>query len=216
MDISAIKKQLRAFREEGKRVFATSSFQTQSVPLLHILSRVDRDIPVYFLNTGYLFPETIRFKDRIRDDFGLNIIPLYPTVPKSQQKDRNGTLLFLTDPDYCCYLNKTQPMEPILAGHDIWISGVRGDQNATREQMGTFEEAPFNCTRYHPVLGWTEKMIYRYIKEHGLPKHPLEESGYMSIGCEPCTRKITGDGRDGRWFGMNKTECGLHTELVKK
>lgn len=216
MDISNIDKQLTAFRKEGKRVFATSSFQTQSVPLLHIISRIDRSMPVYFLNTGYLFPETIRFKDRIKDDFGLDIIPLYPAVPKSQQIDRNGKLLFLSDPDYCCWLNKTQPMEPVLAGHDIWISGVRGDQNATREQMGTFEDAPFNCTRYHPMLNWTGKMIYQYIKDHDLPKHPLEESGYLSIGCEPCTRKITGDGREGRWFGMNKTECGLHTELVNK
>ena len=108
-------------------------------------------------------------------------------------------------------------MEPVLAEYDIWINGIRADQNANRRNMQIEQDAPFNSKRYHPMLHWDNKRIHQYRKEYDLPTHPLASKGYLSIGCEPCTRKhIVGeDERSTRWFGMNKTECGLHTELVK-
>ena len=110
-------------------------------------------------------------------------------------------------------------MEPILHSYDIWINGVRTDQNANRAKMKEEQKTPQGAIRYHPMLHWTKQMIWSYIKEYNIPHHPLDAAGYTSIGCEPCTRKIDtsqmGDERMARWFGLNKTECGLHTELIK-
>jgi phosphoadenosine phosphosulfate reductase len=216
-DFENIQRQIQAYQSAGKKLFATSSFQTHSIPLLHIISEIDKTIPVYYLNTGYLFPETIAFKDQLAKTLGLSFIALESSIPKSQQRDENGQLFFTSDPDYCCFLNKTRPMEPILVSHDVWINGIRADQNANRAGMKVEEKTPQGALRYHPMLHWTAKDIFEYRKEHSLPSHPMEEKGYLSIGCEPCTRKhLEGDERTARWFGMNKVECGLHTDLIQK
>lgn len=215
MTFEEIKEKLEEYKAQGKRMFTTSSFQTHSLVLLHIISRIDPDIPVYSINTGFLFPETIQFKDQIAEEFGLNIIDAKSAVPKSQQKDMNGNLLFTSDPDYCCHLNKVQPLDAVLADHDIWINGVRADQSAVRKAMQIEQPAPHDVIRFHPMLDWSKKEIYQYIKKYNLPRHPLEAKGYDSIGCEPCTRKmVLGDDRASRWFGLKKTECGLNTDLV--
>jgi phosphoadenosine phosphosulfate reductase len=218
MDFENIEKKIRAYQEEGKSLFTSSSFQSHSIVLLHILSRIDKNIPVYFINTGYHFPETIIYRDKITDLFGLNLIDKKPSTPKSLQKDASGKLLFTSDPDYCCHINKVLPMDEALVEHDIWINGVRGDQSAIRKAMLVEQPAPHNTLRFHPMLDWTSKMIYEYQKEFDLPKHNLESQGYLSIGCEPCTRKfdLEMQERESRWFGMNKTECGLHTALITK
>jgi phosphoadenosine phosphosulfate reductase len=214
---SEIREQLKSYAAGGKKVFATSSFQTHSVPLLHIISEIDKNIPIYYLNTGYLFPKTIAFKDELSNRLGLEFIPLESSIPKSQQRDENGQLFFTSDPDYCCYLNKTRPLEPILVSHDVWINGIRADQNANRAGMKVEEKTPQGALRYHPMLQWTSKDIFEYRKKHDLPSHPMETEGYLSIGCEPCTRKhLEGDERTARWFGMHKAECGLHTDLIEK
>lgn len=215
MTFEEIKEKLEEYKAQGKRMFTTSSFQTHSLVLLHIISRIDPDIPVYSINTGFLFPETIQFKDQIAEEFGLNIIDAKSAVPKSQQKDMDGNLLFTSDPDYCCHLNKVQPLDAVLADHDIWINGVRADQSAVRKAMQIEQPAPHDVIRFHPMLDWSKKEIYQYIKKYNLPRHPLEAKGYDSIGCEPCTRKmVLGDDRASRWFGLKKTECGLNTDLV--
>lgn len=215
MNFEQIKTKLEQYKEEGKTIFSTSSFQSHSIVLLHIISRIDPSIPIYFINTGFLFPETIKYKNQIAQEFGLNIIDTKSMVPKSQQKDSEGNLLFTSDPDYCCFLNKVQPLDLVLADHDIWINGVRADQSAVRKEMEVEQKAPHNVIRFHPMLDWSKQEIYRYLKEYNLPRHPMDSQGYDSIGCEPCTRKmIPGDQRGGRWFGMKKTECGLNTDLV--
>lgn len=219
MDFEGIKNKIEEYKAEGKRLFTTSSFQSHSLVLLHILSRIDKDIPVYFINTGYHFADTLKFRDKIVEEFGLtNLVDIKSATPRHLQKDSAGRLLFTSDPDFCCYLNKVAPLDLILAENDIWINGVRGDQSATRKAMKVEQPAPHNTTRFHPMLDWNSKMIYEYQKEYNLPKHPLEEKGYFSIGCEPCTRKfdLEMQERESRWYGMNKTECGLHTELIKK
>ena len=107
-------------------------------------------------------------------------------------------------------------MEEILKGYDIWITGVRGEQSSIRKNFKIEQDAPHNVLRFHPILDWTSKQIHYYRKEYNLPSHPLEAKGYLSIGCEPCTRKLDPDmqEREARWYGQNKTECGLHTELI--
>ncbi len=218
MNFENIKNKIEAYKADGKRLFTTSSFQSHSLVLLHMLSRIDNTIPIAFINTGYHFPETVRFRDEVSRAFGMKFIDVKPNTPKSMQRTVAGHLLFVSDPDYCCYLNKTQPLEAVLQTHDIWINGVRADQSATRSAMRVEQAAPHGVTRFHPILDWNAKMIYEYQKEYDLPKHPLEPQGFLSIGCEPCTRKMDLEmqERETRWFGMNKTECGLHTELINK
>lgn len=218
--VQHIQSELRAYKERGLRLFTSSSFQTHSTVLLHIIAQTDPDIPVFFLHTGFHFPETINYKKEITKLFGLNTIDLRAATPKLMQVDDHGRFLYTSDPDYCCYLNKIQPLEPMLDTYDVWINGVRADQNANRATFKREAPTAHKAFRYHPMLDWNGKMIYDYIRKHNIPHHPLDAKGYLSIGCEPCTRKLTAemmaDERQARWYGMSKTECGLHTELIKK
>ena len=218
MDIAPIKQKIKSYKAQGLSLFTSSSFQTHSIALLHILSRIDKDLPVYFINTGYHFPETLDYRDRVTDLLGLNLKILSSALSRINQRDENGKLLYASDPDYCCYINKVAPLEPVLGEYDVWINGVRKTQSDTRKNFAEEEKAKYGVTRYHPVLNWTDKMVYAYLNEFNLPRHPLEDKGYISIGCEPCTRKwnFGEDNRNGRWFGLKKTECGLNTELVSK
>ncbi len=216
---------LSAYKRQGLRMFTTSSFQPQSAALLHIIGRIDNSIPVYFLNTGYHFPETLIYRDDFAKRYQLNIISISSPVPKIQQRDANGDLMFTSDPDYCCYMNKVAPLDPVLMQHDIWINGIRKGQNANRATMKEEEKSKYGVLRYHPILEWSSQMVFAYINKYEVPLHPMFYKGYFSIGCEPCTARVHStaqadithaDDRSGRWAGMKKTECGLHTELVEK
>jgi len=216
MKVGEIIKKLQEYGEAGKKMFLTSSFQTHSIPLLHIVQQSGIPVEILFINTGFHFPETLTFKREISDLLNLNCTDVQSYIPKILQRDEEQQFYFISDPDYCCYLNKTQPVEAYLKSHDIWINGIRAEQSAQRKVMSVEQATPFRAIRFHPVLDWTAKDIYQYRKTFNLPEHPLETKGYLSIGCEPCTRKFDfSDERNGRWFGMKKTECGLHTDLVK-
>lgn len=218
MQIETIAKKMEEYKEAGKRMFLTSSFQSQSVPLLHIISQIDHTIPVYFLNTGFLFPQTIKFKNQLVSDFGLNVVGLESDISKIHQLDSDQHFYYSSDPDYCCHINKILPLEPIMMKNDVWINGIRADQNANRRNMKPEQMGAHNVLRYHPMLHWTKDQVEEYRVKHGLPYHPLDSEGYDSIGCEPCTSKIAaeGDERASRWAGMKKTECGLHTDLAEE
>lgn len=213
-EFEVIAAQIQAFRSAGKRIFATSSFQTNSVALLHILSRIQPSIPIYMMNTGFLFSETLEFRDQLVREFGLDVRVLASDTPRHQQRCARGRFLFASDPDTCCHINKVVPLEPVLAEHDVWINGVRASQSSTRKAMQKIQETK-RITRYHPLLDWDSRMVYQYLERYNLPTHPLENEGYVSVGCRPCTRKWIDsiDDRGGRWAGLNKTECGLHTTL---
>jgi phosphoadenosine phosphosulfate reductase len=218
MKIEQIAKQIREYKEAGKKMFLTSSFQSQSVPLLHIISQIDNTIPVYFLNTGFLFPKTILFKNRLVEEFGLNVVGLESDISKIHQLDSDHHFYYSSDPDYCCHINKILPLEPILMGNDVWINGIRADQNANRKNMKVEQMGAHNVLRFHPVLDWTKAEIENYRIQNNLPNHPLDAEGYDSIGCEPCTSKAFNEKgeRASRWAGMKKTECGLHTDLAEE
>ena len=202
---------LDAFREEGRRIYATSSFQTQSVPLLHLLSQ-HAGVSVVLIDTGYLFPETYDFAHGLRARLGFDLKRVRSARTYAEQCTPSGALLHTRDVDACCRLNKVEPMESLLGPGDVWISGIRADQTATRASKPRLESDDRGILRYHPMLPWTARDVYQYIREHDLPKHPLESAGYLSIGCLPCTRKWDGsDARSARWEGSSKTECGLHT-----
>ena len=212
--IDEIAAQLAIFTSQQKKIFATSSFQTNSVVLLHILHRLAPQTPVYVLNTGFLFPETFEFQQLWKEEWGLNVRVLRSDTPRIQQRSADGRFLFASDPDTCCHINKVAPLAPTIAAHDVWINGIRGAQSSTRRAMKKLQQTE-QILRYHPLLDWDSQMVHYYIEENNLPKHPLESEGFVSIGCRPCTQKWadTLDGRGGRWAGLNKTECGLHTTL---
>ncbi|MGQ3887924.1 phosphoadenylyl-sulfate reductase [Legionella sp. CNM-1927-20] len=216
--VLSIKEKLTYYHSLGKKIFATSSFQTQSLPLLHILSELDFIIPIYFIDTGFLFPETYLFKEQLVSQLGLHVISIKSNTAKLRQVDKQHQFLFMTEPDQCCYINKILPLEPIIQTHDIWISGVRSSQSQVREGFSEENKGKYGITRYHPLLRWSSKDIYYYSKHYGLAAHPLQIEGYVSIGCIPCTAKLTDThslSRKGRWTGMKKEECGLHTELME-
>lgn len=202
--------------QAGESICASSSFQTQSAPLLHLLAQT-AGVTVYFLDTGFHFPETLAYRDEMARRLNLSVESLHPTTSKLQQRSADGRFLYADDPDYCCDLNKTAPMELAAGRHDVWITGVRGDQSAARRGLRTFMDGPNGVLRYHPMLDWTSDMIESYIDTHDLPRHPLDEAGFQSIGCAPCTAPpADGTGRSGRWLGREKTECGLRLRLVDK
>ena len=194
-------------------IAVSSSFQTQSVPLLHMIASTVPQLPVLFLDTGYHFPETLAFRDRLARIWGLNLVVL--KAESAMDESAAGGPLYLSDPDMCCHLRKVVPMRQAIAGYRAWISGIRRDQAASRAAAGVVESLGEGRVRIHPMLHWSHSEVQHYIVANGLPEHPLGALGYTSIGCAPCTRPPDpgGDPRSGRWAGSGKTECGLHTTL---
>jgi len=214
--IAPLIQRLQIHRDHDRSIVASSSFQTQSMPLLHLLSIHAPEVPVYFLDTGFHFSETLRFRDVVGKQLGLDIRSVRSTVPLAGQRTTSGMFLWSENTQRCCEVNKTLPMEPVLAGADVWITGVRRDQSSVRSAFELEAPGPQRTTRLHPMLEWTRSDIWRYVAEFDLPRHPLEQLGYESIGCQPCTARpsLDGEERAGRWEGQNKNECGLHTVLA--
>ncbi len=216
--LQALSARVGTFEKDNKKIVASSSFQSQSLPLLHMLSQLEQRIPVAFIDTRFLFPETYRFRDMITEKLELEIINVKSGIEFINQLNSENRFLFSSNPDKCCSLNKVVPFDSFLKNYDVWISGVRADQSATRSGMQELQSNSSGLVRYHPMLNWTSRDIYLYRKKFNLPPHPLEDKGYLSIGCAPCTRRFLdtiGSERGGRWSGMRKDECGLHTDLAK-
>ena len=196
----------------------SSSFQTQSMPLLHMVLQVKRGIPVFFIDTGYHFWETLMFRERIASEWKINVIDLYRDTRWDVFARQNTRSLPLEDPNLCCYLHKVQPMQEALKDIRAWISGIRRDQTAVRAHARILEVQENGLLKINPLLNWTRVDINRYMQENNLPAHPLYEKGYRSVGCAPCTIAVGADEdeRAGRWAGRGKTECGLHTDMFRK
>jgi phosphoadenosine phosphosulfate reductase len=203
-----------SYAEFGSRVVVTSSFQTQSVCLLYLISKVCPNVEVLFLNTGFHFAETLEFRDRLIDEFRLNVIDVTSELGHIKFMEVYGKL-YQRDPDKCCFINKTAPLKQYMMGYDAWITGVRKDQTKNRSKLEVFNLQEDGKLKICPLINWTEKDLWTFHNKHKLPDHPLLSMGYYSIGCAPCTRPIfdNNDKRSGRWFGNNKTECGIHTDI---
>lgn len=197
-------------------IAATSSFQTQSVALLHLIGQVRPDLPVIFLDTGYHFPETLAYRDQLVAQFGLTLRIVRADEQRSAPARGPGEPLYRRDPDLCCHIHKVEPMQRALDGLAAWITGIRRDQTADRAAALPLEALPDGRVKVNPLLGWTRQDLWSYIHRHDLPSHPLFSQGYLSVGCAPCTAAVLdGSGeRSGRWAGTAKTECGLHTSAL--
>ncbi|MBV9330638.1 MAG: phosphoadenylyl-sulfate reductase [Alphaproteobacteria bacterium] len=204
-----------ALKEEfAGRTAVVSSFGAESVVLLHLVARVNPATPILFLNTGKLFGETLRYRDRLQDELGLgDIRSIAPDPSDRSQNDPDG-ILWSKDPDTCCNFRKVTPMHRALSGFEAQITGRKRFQTRERSEMKKVEffEGRF---RFNPLADWTLADIEGYVQENNLPRHPLVEDGYPSIGCMPCTRRVAaGEGyRDGRWAGLDKDECGIHVGI---
>jgi phosphoadenosine phosphosulfate reductase len=194
------------------RVALVSSFGAESAVLLHLVASIDRATPVIVLDTGKLFAATIAYRDRLARDLGLtNLRVARPDPAMLARRDADGAL-WSREPDLCCWTRKVEPLDEALAGFDAWITGRKRYQAKTREALPMIEEAEEGRRKVNPLARWDAADLAAYAAEHALPPHPLVQSGYRSIGCEPCTRptRVGEDPRAGRWTGIGKVECGIH------
>lgn len=200
-----------AAKKFGNRMAVSSSFQTQSVPLLYWIGKICPNVPVFFLDTGFHFEETKEFRDLLIRRFGINVQSLTPLVGHQAFREKYPNLNE-TDPNMCCYLNKVEPLERALSGFDVWISGIRRDQTPARANTPIFSKNANGLWKVCPLANASRYDIDQYITKLDLPKHSLWEQGFKSIGCFPCTKAVEQgeDERSGRWAGAEKTECGIH------
>ena len=188
-----------------------SSFGAESAVLLHMAAQIDPAIPVIFIDTGKLFPETLAYRDQLAEQFGLtNIKNITPDAHILDQDDPDGNL-WERDVDGCCHIRKVLPFEKALAPFEAEISGRKRFQNNIRSQLPFFEKTA-TTVKVNPLINWSPADLADYIVMHDLPRHPLVAKGYPSIGCAPCTSPVAEgeDPRAGRWRGADKTECGIH------
>ncbi len=202
--------------EDFGRVAMVSSFGAESAVLLHLLSRVNPGLPVIFIDTQMLFQETLDYQLSLAEQFGLtNIQRIRPGVEDIRRNDPFGNL-HRANTDKCCDIRKVQPLAEALAGYDSWISGRKRHQTAKRAEMDIYEDSEGKL-KINPLAFWRPEDIRGYMDRYDLPRHPLVEKGFLSIGCAPCTSAIAEgeDSRAGRWRGLDKEECGIHFENGK-
>ncbi len=187
------------------KVMVTSSFAATSAYFLHIVSTIRPKQVIHFIDTGYHFTETLEYRDYLIDLFGLKVEAIRAEEWKHQFTQTEQT--YLKDPDFCCSVNKIEPLEAIKPNFHVWVSSLMYWQTDHRNELPIFEIRR-GMIKFNPMIDVSREERDAYIREHDLPFHPLVEKGYQSIGCTHCT--VQGEGRSGRWLGKPKTECGLH------
>ena len=204
------------------RVGVISSFGAESAVLLHMVSQVDAAVPVLFLNTGKLFGETLRYRDKLQEQLGLrDVRTLAPKAEDITAQDPDG-ILWSSNRDQCCHIRKVLPLDHALKDFDATFTGRKRFQTSQRENMHGIERERTpdglpGLFRINPLASWGLDDLKAYILEHNLPRHPLVKDGYLSIGCMPCTDKVGSmeEYRDGRWAGSAKEECGIHKPVFE-
>jgi phosphoadenosine phosphosulfate reductase len=195
----------------GGRFCVTSSMEDAVVA--HLASSVLPGVDVVFLDTGYHFPETIGTRDAVAATMQVNVITLTPRQTVAEQDAEYGPRLHDRDPDLCCALRKVEPLRRGLGAYDAWATGLRRDESPTRAGTPVVGwDAGRGKVKIAPIARWTQDDVDAYVAEHGVLTNPLLTDGYASVGCAPCTRRVSEgeDARAGRWAGRAKTECGLH------
>jgi phosphoadenosine phosphosulfate reductase len=199
--LTATSSALAEAAERFDRIAIACSFQKEATVILDLASEVGFEhFDVFTLDTGVLFEETITAWRAFEEHFGIRIEGIRGHWPEH---------LWETDPDACCNARKVVPLRDRLKGYDAWVTGLRREQSETRANTEEISwDAKHGLFKVAPLAAWTEKDVWRRISERGLPYHELHDRGYSSIGCVPCTQP--GEGREGRWSGTGKVECGLH------
>ncbi len=212
-----------ALLESGlERVAIASAFQAEGTCVIHMGSRIRPDVPILFLETGFHFAETLAFKEQLTEMLGLNVVDLVGEETVDSQAQKYGPRLYERDPKLCCELNKVIPFDRALRDLDGWITSLRRDSAWTRMNTPIVDQSEVEpgqwLLKINPMANWTKPQVWRYLKENGIPHHPLYNLGYASIGCAPCTRMVFPgeDERAGRWSGIMKTECGIHAAETER
>jgi phosphoadenosine phosphosulfate reductase len=201
--------------QAGKHACFTCSFQAEDVVVLHLLRKRLPDIPVLFLETGYHFRETYEFRDRLTQEWGLQLVNVLPKRTVAEQESAFG-ILYREDPTQCCKLRKVDPLLEALQPFETWFTGLRREQSVTRKNLKKVElhHLPSGkaLTKVSPLADWTWDQVWEYTGGNKLEYLPQYDRGYPSIGCEPCTAlpEDPNNPRSGRWGGR-KLECGIHT-----
>lgn len=186
-------------------IMLTSSFAATSAFLLKVFSEVNQDQLVYFIDTGYHFKETLEYREKLTQLYGLKVQSISAFKEEHEFTTKDKT--WKKNPDFCCYINKVKPLDLIKAKYTVWVSGLMEWQSDHRASLNIFENRG-EILKFYPLLDVTKEERDEYIEKHKLPFHPLVAKGYFSIGCSHCT--TPGEERSGRWNNNPKTECGLH------
>jgi phosphoadenosine phosphosulfate reductase len=200
---------------ENARVCLTSSFQAEDMAVLHLLRERIPGVPVLFLDTGYHFPQTYEYRDRMAKEWSLHLVNVLPTRTVPEQESAFG-ILYQTDPTRCCQLRKVEPLLGALEPFDVWFTGLRREQSPTRKNLKKVElhRLPTGKTLWKVSLlaDWNWEQVWSYVNANGISHLPQYDEGYLSIGCQPCTALPAdpNNPRSGRWGGT-KLECGIHT-----
>jgi len=200
---------------ENARVCLTSSFQAEDMAVLHLLRERIPGVPVLFLDTGYHFPQTYEYRDRMAKEWSLHLVNVLPTRTVPEQESAFG-ILYQSDPTRCCQLRKVDPLLGALEPFDVWFTGLRREQSPTRKNLKKVElhRLPTGKTLWKVSLlaDWNWEQVWSYVNANGISHLPQYDEGYLSIGCQPCTALPADpdNPRSGRWGGT-KLECGIHT-----
>ena len=204
----ALRKSIDAY--SGK-IALVSSLGADSAVLLHMVSKIDKNLPVIFLDTGKHFRETLAYRDLLIEDLGLtNFQTITPDATELKAEDSDG-ILHNSMPDACCDLRKVRPLDRVISTYEARITGRKRYQTPDRKDMPILELGG-RMVKVNPLAYWTAKDVTAYIRKHDLAPHPMFALGYLSVGCQPCTTRVA-DGEDpraGRWRNHGKTECGIH------
>jgi len=191
-----------------------TAFGPEGCLILHWLAEVEPRTPVFNLDTGYQFKETLELRDRIAARYGIEVELKQPELSVEAYEALHGGPVYKTNPDQCCRDRKIKVLTDAAAGMDAWMSGIRRDQSPDRAKAAIVGwDKKFGLVKISPLANWTKQQVWKMIVEENIPYNPLHDQGYTSIGCWPCTRSVMfgEDERAGRWSGTGKVECGLHT-----
>jgi phosphoadenosine phosphosulfate reductase len=211
-----------SFAQMPGRVGLSTAFGAEGCVLIDLAARLRLPVRVFYIDTGFAFPQTNALKETLESRYGLSIAVYRPAQTVEEQAALHGEALYERDPDRCCALRKVEPMQRALADLDGWISARRRDMAATRKDIPRLEIVlqpdGRELVKVNPLATWTRKDVWDHLVRNAVPYSPLYDEGYMSIGCRPCTRPVKPgeDERAGRWAGTGKTECGIHTFMERK
>ncbi|PYX91295.1 MAG: phosphoadenylyl-sulfate reductase [Acidobacteria bacterium] len=194
-------------------VALASSFGMEDMVLIDMASRLKQPIPVFTLDTNFLFPETYKLIETVEQRYGVVTEKLQPELTPDEQARLHGEALWTRQPDQCCHMRKIEPLQKKLSGLRAWVTGIRRKQSPSRAGTRKVEwDAKFKLVKVNPLAEWGTRQVWEYIQQHNVPYNPLHDKNYPSIGCTHCTRPIQPGQpeRAGRWSGFTKTECGLH------
>jgi len=198
------------------KIVLACSFGAEDVVLVDMVHRINPSVPLFYLDTDFLFPETYATRDRVIERYGLQpqqVIQVKSLLTPEQQAVQHGDALWTSLPDLCCELRKVEPLTRVLKGFDAWITGIRRDQAPTRADAKLIEwDQRFQLVKVNPLAKWKWEDVWAYIRAYEVPYNALHDCDYPSIGCTHCTGPVKPgeDSRAGRWKNFTKTECGLH------